>query len=160
MISWTVACQVPLFLGFSRKEFWSELPFPSPGNDRAQTWVSCIAGGFFNTWASWEAPFFCISSVQFSSIAQSCPTLCNPWISDARPPCASPTSGVHSNSCPSSWWCLSAISSSVVPFSSCPQSLPASGSFPMSQLFLWGGQSIGVLASAQSFQWTLRSDLL
>ena len=65
-----------------------------------------------------------------------------------RPPCPSPTPGVHSNSCPSSWWFHPAISSSVVPFSFCPQSLPASESFPMSQLFTWGGQSIGVSASA------------
>ena len=64
----------------------------------------------------------------------------------ARPPCSSPTPGVHSNSCPLSWWCHPVISSSVVPFSSCPQSLPASGSFPMSQLFAWGGQNIGVSA--------------
>ena len=65
-----------------------------------------------------------------------------------RPPCPSPTPGVYSNSCPSSWWCCPAISSSVVPFSSCPQSLPASGSFPMSQVFSWNGQSTGVSASA------------
>ena len=65
-----------------------------------------------------------------------------------RPPCPSPTPGVHSNSYPSSWWCHPAISSSVIPFSSCPQTLPASGSFPMSQLFASGGQSIGVSASA------------
>ena len=65
----------------------------------------------------------------------------------ARPPCPSPTPGVHSNSCPSSRWCYPAISSSVVPFSSCPQSLPASGSFPMSQLFASGGQSMGASAS-------------
>ena len=56
------------------------------------------------------------------------------------PPCPSPTPGVHSDSCPSSQWCHPAISPSVVPFSSCPQSLPASESFPMSQLFAWGGQ--------------------
>ena len=62
----------------------------------------------------------------------------------ARPPCPSPTPGVHSNSHPSSQWCHPAISSSVVPFSSCLQSLPASESFPMSQLFAWGGQSTGV----------------
>ena len=61
-----------------------------------------------------------------------------------RSPCPSPTPGVHRNSCPSSWWCHPAISSSVIPFSSCPQSLPESGSFPMSQLFTWGGQSTGV----------------
>ena len=66
----------------------------------------------------------------------------------ARPPCPSPTPGVHPNSCASSRWCHLAISSSVIPFSSCPQSLPASGSFPMSQFFTWGGQSIGVSASA------------
>ena len=66
----------------------------------------------------------------------------------ARPPCPSPTPGVHSNSCPLSQWCHPAISSSVIPFSSCPQSLPASGSFPMNQLFAWGGQSIGVSALA------------
>ena len=66
----------------------------------------------------------------------------------ARPPCPSPAPGVYSNSCPSSCWCHPAISPSVVPFSSCPQSLPASGSFPTSQLFAWGGQSTGVSASA------------
>ena len=66
----------------------------------------------------------------------------------ARPPCPSPTPGVYSNSCPSSRWCHSTISSSVIPFSSCPQSLPASGSFPVSQLFATGGQSIGVSALA------------
>ena len=61
-----------------------------------------------------------------------------------RPPCPSPTPRVHSKPYPLSRWCHSAISSWVIPFSSCPQSLPASGSFPMSQLFAWGGQSIGV----------------
>ena len=66
----------------------------------------------------------------------------------ARPPCPSPTPGVYPNPCPSSRWCHPAISSSVVRFSSCPQSFPASGSFPMSHLFTWGGQSIGVSASA------------
>ena len=66
----------------------------------------------------------------------------------ARPLCPSPTPGVHSNSRPSSRWCHPAISSSVIPFSSCPQSLPASESSPVSQLFAWGGQSIGVSALA------------
>ena len=65
----------------------------------------------------------------------------------SRPPCPSQTPGVYSNICLSSWWCHPAISSSVIPFSSCPQSLPVSGSFPMSQLFAWGGQSTGVSAS-------------
>ena len=67
-----------------------------------------------------------------------------------RPPCPSPTARVYSNSCPLSQWCHPAISSSVVPFSSCLQSFPASGSFQMSQLFTWGGQSIGVSASTSA----------
>ena len=66
----------------------------------------------------------------------------------ARPPCPSPTPRVHSNWCPLSRWCHPAISSSVIPFSSCSQSFPALGSFPMSQLFASGGQTIGVSALA------------
>ena len=88
-----------------------------------------------------------VLSVQFSFVAQS-NSLWPHESQHARPPCPSPTPGVYSNSCPSSRWCHPAISSSVIPFSSCPQSLPASGSFPMSQLFAWGGQTIGVSASA------------
>ena len=83
------------------------------------------------------------SSVQFSRSVMS--DFLRPHESQhARPPCPSPTPRVHPNSCPLSWWCHPAISSSVVPFSSCPQSFPASGSFQMSQLFISGGQSIGV----------------
>ena len=69
-------------------------------------------------------------------------------LQNTRPPCLSPTPGVHSNSCPSSRWCHPAISSSIIPFSSCTQSLPASESFPMSQLFAWKGQNTGVSALA------------
>ena len=72
----------------------------------------------------------------------------NPESQHARPPCPSPTPGVHSDSRLSSQWCHPAISSPVVPFSSCPKSFPASESFPMSQLFVWGGQSTGVSALA------------
>ena len=90
---------------------------------------------------------FTFSSVQFSRSVMS-DSLQPHESQHARPPCPSSTPGVHSNSCALSQWCHPAISSSVVPFSSCPQSLPASGSFPMSQLFAWGGQSIGVSASA------------
>ena len=86
------------------------------------------------------------SSVQFSCSVVS-DSLQPHELQHARPPCPSPTPGVHPNSYPSSRWCHPAISSSVIPFSSCPQSLPASGSFPMNQLFAWGGQSIGVSAS-------------
>ena len=89
-----------------------------------------------------------VLSVQFSSVTQSCPTLQPHESQHTRPPCPSPTSGVYSDSCPLSQWCHPAISSSVVAFSSCPHSLPVSASFPMSQLFPWGGQSTGVSASA------------
>ena len=92
------------------------------------------------------------SSVQYSSVQFSCSVVSDSLrpheLQHASPPCLPPTPRVHSNSCPSSGWCHPAISSSVIPFSSCPQSLPASGSFPMSQLFASGGQSTGVSASA------------
>ena len=86
--------------------------------------------------------------IQFSSVTQSCLTLCDPmdW-KHACLPYPSPTPGGYANSCPSSWGCHPTISSSVIPFS-CIQSLQASGSFPVSQVFAWGGQSIGVSASA------------
>ena len=86
---------------------------------------------------------------QFSSVQSlSCVSLRAHESQHARPPCPSPTPGVHPNSCPLSQWCHPTILSSVFPFSSCPQSFPASGSFQMSQLFTSGGQSIGVSASA------------
>ena len=83
------------------------------------------------------------------SVTRSCLTLCNS--TDCRLPCPSPTPEACSNSCPLSWWCHPAISSSVVPFSSCLQSSPASGSFPMIQFFTSAGQSIGASASASVF---------
>ena len=89
---------------------------------------------------------FIDASVQFSHSVVS-DSLWPHELQHARPLCPSPTPRNHSNSCPLSRWCHPAISSSVVPFSSCPQSFPASESFPMSQLFAWGGQSIGVSAS-------------
>ena len=101
-------------------------------------------------------------SVQFSHSVMS-DSLWPHELQHARPPCPSPTPWVHSDSRPSSWWCHPAISSSVIPFSSCPQSLPASESFPMSQLFTWGSQSIGASALASflpkntqewSLEWT------
>ena len=85
----------------------------------------------------------CFSSVQSSHSVVS-DSLKPHESQHARPPCPSPTPGVHPDSRPLSQWCHPAISTSVIPFSSCPQSLPASESFPMSQLFTWGGQSIGV----------------
>ena len=84
-------------------------------------------------------------SISISSITQSCLTLQPHELQHARPPCPSPTPGVHPNPCPSSRWCHPTISSSVVPFSSCPQSFPASGSFQMSQLF-----ALGVVSASTS----------
>ena len=94
-----------------------------------------------------ELPLFTEGSVQFSRSVMS-NSLRPHELQHARPPCPSPTPGVHSDSRPSGQWCHPAISSSVIPFSSCPQSFPASESFPMSQLFSWGGQSTGVSALA------------
>ena len=91
-------------------------------------------------WETRGEDIFRISSVQFSRSVVS-DSLRPHESQHATPPCPSPTPGVYSNPCPSSWWCHPTISSSVVPFSSCLQSLPASGSFPMSQLFACGGQS-------------------
>jgi len=146
----TIAYQAPLFMEFSRQNtgvgshFFLQGILPTQGlNPR----LLCLL--------HWQlaslpraSPGKPIWMYQFSSVAQSCPTLCDPWITARQAPCPSPTPGVHPNPCPSSQWCHPAISSSVVPFSSCPQSLPASESFPMSQLFSWGGQSIGLSASA------------
>ena len=126
-----------------------------------------LAGQFFTTPATWEVPTNSYEvliprfseynliewwsldrgSVQFSHSVVS-NSLRLHGLQHARPPCPSPTPGVYSNSCPLSWWCHPTISSSVFPFSSCLQSFQASGSFPMSQFFTAGGQSIGVSASA------------
>ena len=115
------AHQAPPSLGFSRQEHWSGLPFPSSIHESEKWKWSC--------------------SVVSNSL--------RPHESQhARPPCPSPTPRVHSDSRPLTQWCHPAISSSVVPFSFCPQSLPASESFPMSQFFAWGGQSTGVSALA------------
>ena len=139
-------------ISFSRGSSWP----------RNQTQVSYIAGRFFTNWAIREAHIPCVvwekstfkitgllvefSFSQFSHSVVS-DSLRPHGSQHTRPLCPSPTPGVYPNSCPSNRWCHPAISSSIVPFSSCPQPLPASGPFP-SQLFAWGGQSIGVSASA------------
>ena len=115
------------------------LPVPHHLSKFAQVHVHCIGHLF-------------LTITQFSSVQFSCSVMSNSlWTHEsqhARPLCPSPTPRIHPNSCAWSRWCHPAISSSVVLFSSCPQSFPASGSFPMSQLFVWWGQSIGVSASA------------
>ena len=109
-------------------------------------WCSTITNHYRNAnWNYSEIPLH-THSVQFSSSVVSTSLLPH-GLQRARPPCSSPTPGAYSNSCPSQWY-HPTISSSVVPFSSCAQSLPASGSFPMSQFFTLGGQSIGVSALA------------
>ena len=148
--------QAPLLMGFSMQEYWSGLLFSSPGDlpnpgIQLMSPVSpALAGGFFSP-DSPRKPHSS-SSVQFSSVQFSHSVVSNslrPHESQHnRPPCPSPTPRVQSDSHPSSQWCHPDISSSVIPFSSCPQSLPASEYFPMSQLFEWGGQSTGVWASA------------
>ena len=97
--------------------------------------------------SSLNKPFFSFSSVRFSYSDSLWPH----ELQHAKPPCPSPTPRVYPNSCPLSRWCHPTISSSVIPFSSSPQSFPASGSFQMSQLFALGGQSTGVSASTSVF---------
>ena len=99
--------------------------------------------------SSSNTQIFIFVYLQFSSVTHLCPTLCNPmdYSTPGFPVHHQHQVGVCSNSCPSSLWCHPTISSSVIPFS-CLQFFPASGSFPVSQFFAWGGQSIGVSASA------------
>ena len=97
---------------------------------------------------NWATKHTHTESVQFNSVAQSCLTLFTPWTAAWQAFLSIAHSGVYSNSCPLSQWCHPTISSSVIPFSSCLQSFPASGSFQMSQFFASGGQSIGASASA------------
>ena len=114
---------------------------------RQQT-CGCQGGSW--GWGGWRV------SLGFSSVAQSCLTLCDRMLQHARLPCPSPTPRACSNSCPLSLWCHTTISSSVIPFSSCLQSFPASGSFPMSQFFASGGQRIRVSASASVLPVTIQ----
>ena len=139
-------------------------PFYTTG-DTEVTDASVAVSSFVSASLFILYPFFSLtkhSSVQFSHSVV-CDSLRPHELQHARPPCPSPTPRVSPNSCPSSQWCHPAILSPVVPFSSCPQSLQASGSFPMSQFFTWGGQSIGVWASVSvlpmntqdwSLEWT------
>ena len=119
-------------------------------------WISLQSKGLPRVFSNTTPQF---SSVQFSRSVVS-DSLQPHGLQQARAPCPSPTPGTCSKSCPSSWWCHPTISSSVVPFSSCLQSFPASGSFQMSWFFPSGDQSTGASASAQSLQWIIRTDFL
>ena len=121
-----------------------------------EAWCAAIHGAArsrtpLRNWTDWKyyklisKGIHTISSVKLLSRIQ---LFLNAWTAATRPPCSSPTHRACSNSCPSSQWCLSTISSSVIPFFSCLQSFPALGSFQMSQFFILGGQSTGISASA------------
>ena len=133
-----------------RQEHWSGLPCPPPGdfpNPRIEPeslMSSALAGRFFTSWATWEVRGK-VSSVQFNCSVVS-DSLQPHGLQHTRLPGPSLTPRAYSNSCPSSEWCHPTISSSVVPFSSCLQSFPASGYFQMSQFFTLSGQSIRVSA--------------
>ena len=124
-------------------------------------------GSQFTNWNSWNKVFQTIPKlppIQFSLVQLLSRSLWPHGLQHSWPPCPAPIPRAYSNSCPLSWWCHPTISSSVDLFSSCLQSFPASGSFPMSQFFASGGQSIGVSASASvlpmniqgwsPFEWT------
>ena len=114
----------------------------------------------FPVWAIFfvVGPFMCFNLIPLWSVQSD--SLRPHGLQHSRPPCLSPTPGDYSNSCPLSRWCHPSISFSVVPFSSCLQSFPASGSFPVSRLFASGNQSIGVSASASAFPMNIRTDFL
>ena len=128
---WTLAYQAPPSMGFSRQEYWSGMPFPSPG-DLPNPGIKSRSHALHTVQFSRSVIFNCLQPHE---------------LQHTRPPCSSPTPRDCSNSCSLSRWCHPTISSSVIPFSSCLQSFPASGSFPMSQFFASGGQSIGVSTS-------------
>ena len=138
---------------------WVAMPF-SRGSSwpRDWTWVSCVAGRFLTIWATREALSAQVQTGQFRSVQSLSPAdfLEPHGLQHTRLPCPSKSPRGYSNSRPSRRWCHPTISSSVVPFSSCLQSFPVLGSFPMSQLFASGGESIGVSASASALQRTLR----
>ena len=130
----------PLFMEFSRQDYWSGLPCPSPGDLPDPGIEPCLLHH--------RQILYCLShQVQFTSVIQLCLTL---RLQHARFPCPSWTPGAYSNSCPSSCWCHLTISTSVIPFSSRLPYFQPSWSFPMSQFFTSGGQSIGASALASA----------
>ena len=146
-----MACQAPLSMGSSRQAYQSGLWCPPP-EDLPDPWIESMSlkspaleVGFFTTSATSEA---IIVGCYCCWVAQSHPTLQHRGLQHSRLPCPSLSTGVCSDSCLLSGWCHPTISSSVAPFSSCPQSFPASGSFPVSQFFTSGGQNVGTWASA------------
>ena len=138
----------------------SPLPKPCPQVCAQRLCLHCCSADRFRSAVSLDS----IICVQFRSVPFSCAVVSDSLrpheVQHARPPYPSSTPGVHPNPHPLSQWCHPAISSSVVPFSSCLQSFPASGSFLMSQLFTSGGQSIGASTSASVLPWIFRIDFI
>ena len=154
---WTVAHQAPLSVGFSRQECWSGLPC-LPWGDLPNLGIEPhlpVSPALQAYYLSLAPPGKPITHDQFSSVQFSHSVVSNSlWphgLQHAGLPCPLPTAGAYSNSCPLSRWCHPTISSSVIPFSFCLQSFPATGSFQMSQFFTSGSQSIGVSASSSVF---------
>ena len=153
-------------MGFFRQEYWSGVgsgDLINPGIEPECLMSPSLTARFFTTSTTWEAWLYDMKVVESAdanhrykgragteSVAQVSDFLPPYKPQHARLPCPSPAPGVHPNSCPLSQWCHLALSSSVVPFSSCLQSSPTSGSFQMSQLFALGGQNIGVSESQLS----------
>ena len=137
---------------YAELQFISYFPDSTPGLNSAQKSLLNFSNIYIWKIWKWLADLFfsnmplLLYSVQFSLSVMS-NSLQPHELQHSRPPCPSPNPGAYPNPCPLSWWYHPTISSSVIPFSSCPQSFPASGSFQMSQLFASGGQSIGVSAS-------------
>ena len=158
---YTVAHQALLSVGFSRLEYWNGLlcppprDLPDPGIESTSLMSPALADGFFTTSITWEA------KINFQSNHSVMSDSLQPHgLQHTRLPCPSPTRGACSNSCPSSWWCHPTISSFVVPFSSCLQSLLALEPFPVSQFFSSGGKGLEFQFQHQFFQWIFRTDFL
>ena len=157
---WTIACQAPQSMGFSRQEYWSRLPcppprdLPDPGIELMSLTSYALASEFFSTSTAWKV------SVYFRHIVVS-NSLWPHRLQHVRLPCPSPNPGVYSNSCPSSWWCHPTISSSVVPF--CPPTFNLSqhqGIFQWVRSLHQVAKVLELHLQRQSFQWIFRTDFL
>ena len=147
----------PETLNYFKKFSENSYPIWTLSSQFFSYWVTFLVTDIIRSYLAYIKPQF--SSVQFSlSVVSNYLRPHEPQ--HTRPPCPSPTPKVHPNPCPLSQWCYPTTSSSVVPFSFCPQTFPTLGSFPMSQLFTSGGQILERQLHHQSFQWTLRTDFL
>ena len=158
---WTLAHQAPLSMEFSRQEYWSRMPFPSTGvlpNPGSEPRSPALQANSLPSEHPGSPPNL-LQSVHFSGSVMS-NSLRPHEPQHTRPPCPSPTPAVYPDSCPLTQWCHPTISSSVVPFSSCLQSFPTSGSFQMSQYLHQVAKILQFHLQPQSFQWTPRNDLL